>query len=246
VIERDFRVGESPRVNVAISSGQVTVESGEPGIVKFAVDTKDPTFDIRDRGDVIFASGNRSTRALVTVRVPPMSSVQVSTASGDVEVNAALDRLEVSSASGDVRFDSAVRLQAKTASGSIGGSRVDREASCVTASGDVRLSLIIDQAGISTASGNVAIGRCEGSITCATVSGNIRIDELTGSPVNIKTMSGLVRFAVPPRTRLDLDATSLSGAIHLPGPGSSPEPAEREIRARVRLVSGDLRIERAT
>jgi DUF4097 and DUF4098 domain-containing protein YvlB len=245
VIERDFRVSESPRVNVAISSGRVTVEGGDPGIVKFTVDTKDPTFDVRDRGDVIVASGSRSTRALVAVQVPPMSSVEVSTASGDVEVNVAVDRLEVSTASGDVTFDSALRLQVKTASGRIEGSRVDRDASCVTASGDVRLALIIDQAGISTTSGNVAIGRCEGSITCATVSGNVRIDKLTGSPVSIKSMSGLVRFAVPSRTRLDLDATTLSGRIQLPPPGQGSEAPEQEITASVRLVSGDLRIERS-
>lgn len=244
MIERQFRVGESPRVKVAIRSGQVTVETGEPGVVNFTVDSKDPTFVIRDQGEVIIASGERGSRAQVSVQVPPMSNIDVSTASGDVEVNTAVDRLEVSSASGDVRFDSAGRLQVKTASGSIGGRRVDREAHCFTASGDVRLSHIVDQAWISTAAGNVAIGRCEGSITCATVSGNVRIDELTGSPVNIKSMSGLVRFAVPPRTRLELDANTLSGRIQLPAPGQGTEPPEREIHATVRLVSGDLRIDR--
>jgi hypothetical protein len=57
-------------------------------------------------------------------------------------------------------------------------------------------------------------------------------------------MSGSVRLGIPAGTRLDLDANSLSGRIRLPSPNPSPEPPEREMTARIRLVSGDLRIDR--
>ncbi|MGH8871564.1 MAG: DUF4097 family beta strand repeat-containing protein [Acidimicrobiia bacterium] len=244
MIEREFPVDDSPVVKIAIRSGRVGVESGEPGVVRFVVDTSDPTFDIRQPADAIVASGERGGRAFVTVRVPSMANVEIATASGDINVSTPVGRLDASTASGDIDFDTTHRLQAKTASGGVRGKLVEGEANCVTASGDVRITQTLDRADFSTASGDVTIGVCSGSLFCATLSGNIRVDELTGPSVKIKSVSGGVRLGIPPRTRLDLDASSLSGRIRLPSTNPSPEPPEREISAKVRLVSGDLRIDR--
>jgi len=81
-------------------------------------------------------------------------------------------------------------------------------------------------------------------VSCATLSGNIRIEELSGPTVRIKSMSGGVRLGIPPRTRLELDANTLSGKVTLPTPSPRPEPPEREVSLKVRLVSGNLKIER--
>jgi hypothetical protein len=53
-----------------------------------------------------------------------------------------------------------------------------------------------------------------------------------------------VRIGIPTRTRLDLDANSFSGRVRLPTPSAATEPPEREITAKIRLVSGDIRIDR--
>jgi DUF4097 and DUF4098 domain-containing protein YvlB len=104
---------------------------------------------------------------------------------------------------------------------------------------------LIDRADISTASGDVSIGECSGTVQCSTRSGDVRIERVTGPSIKVKTMSGDVRLGIPPRTRLELDAESLSGSVKLPEPNPRPEPPEREIDVKARLVSGDLKIERA-
>ena len=245
MIEREFSVGESVSVKVAIRSGRVAVETGEPGLVSVSVDTHDPTFDVRQRGGAIVAWGERGGRSYVTMRVPPLTDVEASTASGDVSIVPRLGRLEVASASGDIAFDSVRRLQAKTGSGSVRGNTVEGEARCITASGDIRIAQLLERADLSTASGDITVERCAGVISCATLSGDIRVGELTGPSLSVKSMSGGVRIGIPSRTRVNLDANTFSGRVVLPAPNPSPEPPEREITARVRLVSGDLRIDRA-
>jgi DUF4097 and DUF4098 domain-containing protein YvlB len=103
----------------------------------------------------------------------------------------------------------------------------------------------MDRADLSTASGDVRIGMCAGVVTCATLSGDVRIEQVTGPAAKFKSMSGDVKIGIPPRTRVELDAESMSGKVSLPDPSSRPEPPQREIALKVRLVSGDLKIERA-
>jgi DUF4097 and DUF4098 domain-containing protein YvlB len=245
VIDQEFPVGDSPSVKIGTRSGRVRIEAGEPGIVRIQVDTRDPTFEVTRRGDTILASGERSGRADVTVHAPSMIDVEVSTASAEVEILTPVGRLEVASASGDLVFDTAVRLQTKSASGTVGGNGVEGEARCITASGDIRIGVIGDRADFSTASGDVVIEECHGELSVASLSGDIRIGRLTGPELNAKSVSGGVRIGIPPRTRLDLDASTLSGKVRLPASSApSPEPAEREMSVKVRLVSGNLRIDR--
>jgi DUF4097 and DUF4098 domain-containing protein YvlB len=244
VIDRELTVDESPTVRIAIRSGRVNVEGGDPGVVRFMVDTNDPTFEIRQGADAIVAEGGRGGRAFVTVSVPPMADVEIGTGSGSVDIDPPVGRLDVTTVSGKIDFDSATRLQARTTSGGIRGNRVDGEALVVTTSGDIKLSEILDRADLSSSSGSVVIGSCAGTVSCATLSGNVRIGEMTGPSAKIKSMSGGVRLGIPPKTRLELDANTLSGKVSLPSPNPSPEPPEREISLKVRLVSGNLKIER--
>lgn len=246
MIDRVLEVDENPTLRITIRSGRVNLETGEPGVVRLMVDTNDPSFEIRQAADAVVASGHRGGRAFVTASVPPMADVEIGTGSGSVSIEPRLGRLDVNTVSGEIEFDTAGRLQAKTTSGGIRGKLVEGEARCVTTSGNIKVSKIIDHADLSSSSGSIVIGSCAGTVSCATVSGNIRIEELTGAAAKIKSMSGGVRLGIPPRTRLDLDANTLSGQVSLPTPNPSPEPPEREISVKVRLVSGNLKIERTT
>jgi DUF4097 and DUF4098 domain-containing protein YvlB len=114
----------------------------------------------------------------------------------------------------------------------------------VAASGSIRISQLLDRADLSTASGDVTIGECAGNVNSTTRSGSVRIEKITAPSAKFKSMSGGVRLGIPPRTRVELDAESLSGKVTLPEPSPRPEPPEREISVKVRLVSGDLKIER--
>ena len=244
MIDRELTVDDTPTIRVTIRSGRVNVEQGKPGLVRFKVDTNDPTFEIRQAADAIIASGDRGGRVFVTVSVPPMTDMEIGTASGDVDIDPQLGRLDVTTVSGEVEFATVERLQARTTSGGIRGKRVNGEATCVTTSGDIKVSEIVDRADFSSRSGSVVIVNCAGTVSCATLSGNIRIEELSGPTARIKSMSGGVRLGLPPRTRLELDANTLSGRVTLPTANPSPEPPEREVSVKVRLVSGNLKIER--
>jgi DUF4097 and DUF4098 domain-containing protein YvlB len=243
VIDREFGVEGNALVRVSIRSGRVSVEQGEAGVVRLRVDSSNPRFEIHQRLDTIEASGGGRTFA--TVRVPPLAEVEIESSSGDIVVISPLARLEASTASGNIDFQTVERLRAKTASGRIRGDRVDGEAQCVTASGSIKISQLMDRADLSTASGDVRVDVCVGAVQCATLSGTVRIEKLTGPTAKFKSMSGDVKLGIPPRTRVELDAESMSGKVSLPETGHRPQPPEREIALKVRLVSGDLKIERA-
>ena len=245
MIDRELAVGANPAVRITIRSGRVNVEEGEAGFVRFLVDTSDRSFEVHKGADAIVASGGGG-RAFVTVSVPPLAHLEIGTSSADVSVVPRLGQLDVSTVSGEIDFDSTMRLQARSTSGVVRGRLVEGEATCVTTSGDIRLSDLRDRADLSSSSGSIVVGSCAGSVSCATLSGNIRIEELTGPAAKVKSMSGQVRLGIPPRTRVDLDANTLSGKVTLPTPSPSPEPPEREIALKVRLVSGNLKIERTT
>ena len=104
VIDRELTVDDSPTIRITIRSGRVNVEGGEPGVVRFRVDTNDPTFEIRQAADAIVASGDRGGRVFVTVGVPPMSDVEIGTASGDVDISPQIGRLDVTTVSGEIEF----------------------------------------------------------------------------------------------------------------------------------------------
>jgi DUF4097 and DUF4098 domain-containing protein YvlB len=242
VIDREFSVEGSPVVRLTIRSGRVNVEQGEAGVVRLRVDSSNPRFEIHQRLDTVEASGGGRTYA--TVSVPPLAEVEIESSSGDIAVNTTLARLDASTASGNIDFQTTERLRAKTASGRIRGDLVDGDAQCVTASGSIKISRLMDRAELSTASGDVRIGECAGPVQCATLSGTVRIEQMTGPTAKFKSMSGDVKVGIPPRTRVELDAESMSGKVSLPEPSSRAEPPEREIALKVRLVSGDLKIER--
>jgi DUF4097 and DUF4098 domain-containing protein YvlB len=243
VIDREFSVEGGPAVRVNIRSGRVSVEEGEAGVVRLRVDSSDPGFEIHQRLDTIEAAGGGRTYA--TVRVPPRAEVDIESASGDIAVATPVARLEASTASGNIDFQTVERLRAKTASGRIRGDRVDGEAECVTASGSIKITQLMDRADLSTRSGEVRLGECAGVVQCATLSGDVRIERITGPVAKFKSMSGDVKLGIPPRTRVELDAESMSGKVSLPEPNPRPEPPERELALKARLVSGDLKLERA-
>jgi DUF4097 and DUF4098 domain-containing protein YvlB len=103
----------------------------------------------------------------------------------------------------------------------------------------------MERTDLSTASGEVRLGECAGVIHCATLSGSVRVERVTGPAAKFKSMSGDVKLGIPPRTRVELDAESMSGKVSLPEPSARTEAPERELALKVRLVSGDLKIERA-
>ena len=166
----------------------------------------------------------------VTIIAPQGSSVDVSTASGDVRLSGLLSEVKVSSASGDVELvDDVDVLDVKTASGDVNARQVRRSLECRSASGDVRCTGAAAFTVINTASGDVAVK--------AVIPG-----ELT-----VRAVSGDVKVSVQKGLAIDVDGTTLAGDL---GSNISLDGADggndEFVAIKVSTVSGDLRIDRAS
>lgn len=250
MITKSYTVGDQPEIDVRIHTGRVEVTDGDPGEVYVNVDTSDKNFTVEQRGDVIEIYSDREARwifassAKVAVTMPPGGRASIRTASADVDVLVPMEKVEVDSASGDVRVREAKKTAIKTASGNISVENVGTLIKAKSASGDVTIGEASGAVEVSTASGNVRVGRSDATIDVNTASGRISIEHYTGPEVNTKSMSGNVEIGMEPGTKVDLDASILSGKVKWPPKPAEKSEIKREVSIRVKSVSGDLVINR--
>lgn len=250
MISKEFIVGSNPDIDIHIQSGRVEIRPGSAGVVKVDIDTENIGFIVEQRGDQIYIStkqnGGWSSRnsAYVVVEVPNDSDAHVASASARIEIDAPVRDLDAKTASGDIYVASARGATIKTASGDIRIGEAETDVKVSSASGDVSLDKAGGKVAFSSASGDLFIGNCGGAINASTASGDVEIQRFSGRQLNVKSMSGDVEVGVPARTKLDLDATLMSGELHHPESGGGSEPSSRQMAIRVKLVSGDLRIHR--
>lgn len=251
MIHQEYTVGPSAELDVRIQSGRVEVSEGSPGSVVVDVDTSDPGFVVEQRGDLIFVSSDRNSSwlsrnsAYVRVQVPSGTDANIGTASADIEVHAHMGKVDVKTASGAIEIDTAEDVAIKTASGDADVRHVKGDIKASSASGDLKIGEYGGKATFSAASGDVWIDSALGSITVSTASGDMKINNFAGRKATVKTMSGTATIGVPAGTKLELDATLLSGSLNLPKPSKDTPPSEREMTITAKLVSGDLNIRRA-
>lgn len=167
--------------------------------------------------------------------------LELTTVSGDIEVEARAARVEIESVSGDVTFRGRTsRASVETVSGEIDIADVDGEVKVTTVSGDIEL-----------AGGLVTLARFE------TVSGDLRLalEVGDGGRLNVDSMSGDVAMTLPESQQGDFSAQTFSGDIRSDfgtpdrggrGPGRRLDHREGEGGALIRVesFSGDVRITR--
>jgi len=252
VIHKTFEVEGSPDIEVRIESGKVEVHRGDPGNVDVEVDTKSPDFIVEQRGNSVLVSSDKTTSwlsrgsAYIIIAAPEGSDLRVGVASAQIQADVPLGKVDVKTASGDIEIESAETLVVKTASGDTRVESIERSLRFTSASGD----LFVERAGsgtlvASTASGDIYIEHCDTSLDINTASGDTRVSRFTGRDANFKSMSGTIDLGIPRRTEVSLEARLLSGNLRLPDPEQSQEEPERRMSIRAKLVSGDLRINRA-
>jgi DUF4097 and DUF4098 domain-containing protein YvlB len=168
-------------------------------------------------------------------------SIVINTVSGDVDADAAPQRLEIHSVSGDVEFEGQTsRSMVETVSGEISLRGVSGEVNVSTVSGDV--SLIADE---------VDRARFE------SVSGDMKLDLAVndGGRLTSDSMSGDLVLRLPAKQQASFTAQTFSGDIRSDfgdaargsnGPGSVLEYDEGNNGASIRLesFSGDIHIRR--
>lgn len=183
----------------------------------------------------------------IIVTVPTGSSVDVETATADVQTRGILDSATVATASADVSLSHVSgRLQVATASGDIHVARGAGPVQVRTASGDVRLDVSGLDASVQTASGDVSIGSLVGDLTVRSASGDVIVGSASAGSVQAKTMSGDVVIGVTTGLLLWLDVHSLSGDVSSElGPDESESGSEPDGDAAVDR-GPDLRISAST
>jgi DUF4097 and DUF4098 domain-containing protein YvlB len=253
VIEQSFHVGNTPRFVAAITSGSIEILEGKTETIGLHLESaREDDFTITQNGDTVTVRrplgsegwGLREASTRIRVEVPPNTSVRISVASAEINAQAKLAEAFIDTASGDVSLSEVGDAKVKSASGDLSIGMASGEVSLRTASGDVRIGDVAERLDVSTASGSVDVARARGDVASSAASGNLAIDRFEGSDLDIKSASGNIRVGLPRGTKVALDARSLSGHIALPErtPASGSRDDRRQVRAKLRTISGDIEI----
>ena len=229
----EFQVGGRHRIEVNLPSGEAVFLPGEPGRVDIEVEGQNvDDLVIEQRGGRILlrtphGSGSRWDSFDVAVRTPAGTDLEVNVASADVDVQVATGT-----------------LLARLASGGIRAGAIEGDATVQTASGDVELGQVGGSCSVNTASGDVRLGTVLAALSASTQSGDFEVERYEGGDLECNSTSGDVRIGLPSGRTLDVDLNTLSGDI---GSDFSPEGGDgATARLRVRAVSGDITLLRAT
>ena len=215
-----------------MASGQLEVRAFDAQHVTVDLDTDHADdWDISPFGDtiVVRAPRRRRTRsAKLALQVPTGTNISIDAASADMVMHGTLGDVRVRTASGDLRADDVERIDFGSASG------------------DVKVRTVTGRLTASTASGDVRADRVGDDCQCGTASGDVRIDRCDGDTIEVKTVSGDILVGLPAGIRVDPDIATLSGRTRLPSPrpAAAGDAPRRNVRLRLRAVSGDITIER--
>jgi DUF4097 and DUF4098 domain-containing protein YvlB len=189
---------------------EVTIEvTGDGKVVR--IETKYPK-----RGWWGHDSGNASVD--FTLYIPAKASIDATSVSGDVAVEAIGGAARAKSVSGDVTLS-------KAAAG----------AECGSVSGDVEVSDVKGGLDAGSVSGKVVASRIEGSVDATSVSGDVELRDILGAEtVKAKTVSGDVVFEglSVPKGRYHLESHSGDVMVNL--------PAEAAFELEAGTFSGDI------
>jgi hypothetical protein len=235
------------RLRIEIPSGDVALETVEG--TKTEVELTGPEeivenarIELRPRGEgnelivethprggfKLFRLGAKGVE--LTIRAPHGASVEVSSASADVEGRGRFGELEIDSASGDVSFE-----------------EVAGDAQTQTASGDVEIARLGGAGKLQSASGDIAVGEAAGSLKVQTASGDQEIGSVASGEITLQTASGDIKVGVKRGSKLWIDARSMSGetSSELEVGDEAPDGEGPLVEVRATAMSGDISVVRA-
>jgi DUF4097 and DUF4098 domain-containing protein YvlB len=235
------------RIKVESPSGSIELETVDGDKTQVELDgpseeVEDARVELRERGDghelVVethpragFRIFRLNTKGIdVRIRAPHGATVEISSASADVEARGRYANVEVNSASGDVTFE-----------------EIEGDAQANTASGDVEIGRIGGSGKIQSASGDVEIRSVDSSLKAQTASGDLEIGSVASGEVTLQTASGDISVGVKQGSKLWIDARSMSGetSSELEVGDSAPSGEGPLVEVRATAMSGDIRVRRA-
>ncbi len=186
----------------------------------------------------------------VRIACPPGTDLELSGAKTDLRTTGELGDVIVRTATGDVQLESVLRrLEAKTASGDLLIGSFADDATLVTVSGDIEIRRLGGSLDARAVSGDVEIGVLAGALTLSTTSGDVSVRTVESGELRIQTVSGDVRLGVGRGTRVWIDASSVSGELSSELGVGDEQPDQKGTSAvvplQVKTVSGDVSIVRA-
>lgn len=275
MIERTFNTPGELRLDLSIPSGEMeieTVDGDETHVVLEADDERaldDARVELRERGGghelVVEVERKRAllggmiqiqigglsiggTHYRLRVRCPHGAELATRSASADVSARGSYRAAEIKTVSGDVAIDEvAGDATLTTTSGDVRSRSVGGSLRLKTVSGDVRVEHVGGSATVQTVSGDANVGDVGSSVTAKSVSGEQRFTVREGE-VSLTSVSGDVVVAIRPGSRVDVDASSVSGDLRselelgdIPTEGDGPV-----VVLRGKTVSGDFKVVRAS
>jgi len=180
----------------------------------------------------------------------PITTADLSSASGDITADDVIDDVVVKTASGDVTLGAVGgELRAHSASGDVRCSSVAGSAVFATASGDLEVGAAGDRVEVKATSGNVRLGEVSHGARIVNVSGDVRILALGEGALHVRSVSGDVSVGVVRGVALHVDVETLSGTVRsdfsLDDAPSRGSAGTRLVDLSVRSVSGNVEVERA-
>jgi DUF4097 and DUF4098 domain-containing protein YvlB len=182
------------------------------------------------------------------IRCAEGSALKARTKSADIRVTIDLSRADVSTASGDAELDDvAGDLSLKSASGDLTAGDVGGRASVNTASGDIEIGRVRGSLSANSASGDISVDAADGDAKANTASGDVNLGAVQAGEVTVNSASGDVTLGVRRGSKAFLDCSTVSGDARseLDMTDGEPQGDGPLVHVKARTVSGDIVITRA-
>lgn len=239
--DRNFTVSGPVDLQVMTRSGDITIKNGPAGSVTIhgKIHVGDRWFSGNRQGDIseieknppIAQSGNSIRIDYVSyhdvsvdyeMTVPPDTTVQTRSGSGDQRVEGLSGKLNLESGSGDMRLrEISNEIRVRTGSGDVDAHEISGAFTIECGSGDVRVEANGEGDGrVRTGSGKIELRGVKGGLRAESGSGDVIISGTQTSTWEIRTSSGNVELEVQPGAAFDLEASAGSGDVTVDGPVS--------------------------
>lgn len=209
-IDRTLEADPEGEVSVSNVAGSVEVEGWDRDEVHLSGSVGDDVEDVffeRDGRDVRIRIkapdsgwGRQDVSADLTIRVPRLSDLDISTVSADIEVENVRGLLDLQSVSGDIEADAFARdIQAETVSGDVEIESMNGDSAA--------------EWDLSTVSGDILATGVSGQIEMVAVSGDLEISGGRFDRVRAETVNGDITWAAGLERGARMDMESVNGTV---------------------------------